>query len=329
MITFSQWWNGFKKTLDVKQVTWACGPEQILVDEIASQIKQRLNPDPWNFISLDAGSLSAREVWNEIDQLPLAEGFRLVQIRNAERLKNMDRLTAWVAQKAQNPKTVLLFLSTDSGIPRVPSDEMKYKRTGAPAPFIDALSGKGQVVECKPFTQSTAKHAVAWVQTKANITANLAGYLLDRADGNLRIVRDVCLKLSLFDQDITATTINALLDQKPRDSFVDALLALDKKTALLALRDVPEGDYMKTLGMLDAQLDFAGIVHDLQLEHKTNAEIAKAVGGRAYYLSQITPVAKHYDKKRRAEIRSMLALVDEALQLGQRAGTLEAVTALW
>lgn len=334
MIQFSQWWNSFKKAEGVKPITWVCGPERVLVDEITMRIRMRLQPDPWNYSSLDAKEMSSREVWSEIEQQPISDkGFRLVQVRNVEHLKNPERIIDWIKNRSKNPRTILVLVSSEAGIPRVPYEDPKQKGKGDPAPYIEAFSGKGQVVECNPFTQSTAKHAVSWVQETTRIRSNVAGYLLDRANGNLRLVRDVCFKLSLFDTEITIPTINMLLREKPRDSFVDALLALDKKGALLALSELSEAEYSKTLGNLEYRLNQAGRIHELQMMHKDNGEIMKELqreyGGQVFYIQDLFPVAKHYTKNKIAELRKMLAMVDEAVQLNQRVGVMETIVSLW
>jgi hypothetical protein len=143
------------------------------------------------------------------------------------------------------------------------------------------------------------------------------------------LVRDICQKLAVFPNEITISVVNALLVERPRDSFSDALLALDKKTALLALREISPEEYGRTLGLLDARLDLAGMVHDMQIEHHSPSEITRAAGSQAFLVKDIIPVSKHYDSKRRLAIRRILAIADEGYRSGQTVGILEAVVAFW
>lgn len=125
------------------------------------------------------------------------------------------------------------------------------------------------------------------------------------------------------------SAVNELLSEMPRDTFSDALVAIDKKTALLALERLTPSEYSRTLGMLDQRLDLAGMVHDLMLEHKTASEIARAAGNKNFLVPEIMKVAKHYDSKRRLEIRQVLALADETLRSGEHVGVLEVVVSQW
>jgi hypothetical protein len=142
-------------------------------------------------------------------------------------------------------------------------------------------------------------------------------------------VRDVCLKLAVFESDITLTDVNMLLTERPRENFADALLALDRKTALLALQDLPKAEYSRTLGYLDSRLDLAGLVHDMQVERKSPTEMGIVLGSQNFLVKDLIPIAKHYDHKRRLQIRNVLATADDALRSGSTEGVLEFVVAFW
>jgi DNA polymerase III delta subunit len=329
MSTFSQWRTAHAKS-GVKQITWVCGTEQVLIEEVVRTIKDDLAPESWNYIPLSVGEDTERSIWSEIDQHPIDSGMRLVVIRNAERIKDWFRLEDWIRFRNLNPNSYLVFVSNEDRLQRLPVPEGAERGTkGAIAPHIAALSGKGTAVECRPYTQATAKYAVKWVQEKAPMRDGIAGYLLDRANGDLRLVRDICEKLAVFPDDISITTVNALLSEQPRDDFSDALMALDKKTALLSLEQLPESEYSRTLGLLDSRLDLAGLVHDMQSEYKSPSQISAAAGSKAFLVKDILPVSKHYDRKRRLQIRKVLATADEALRSGNSIAVLEAVVALW
>jgi DNA polymerase III delta subunit len=326
--TFSQYRTAYAKT-GVKQITWLCGNERVLVEEVIRTIRDDLAPEPWNYIPLTV-ERNEREVWAEADQHPVGPGNRLVVIRDAERLTQWDRLTEWIKFRSLNPNSYLVFVSNEERLTRLPVPPDAERGTkGAIAPHIAAFSGKGSAVECRPYTQATAKHAVEWVQSKVKMRDGIAGYLLDRANGDLRLVRDICDKLAVFPDDISITTINGMLSEQPRDEFSDALLALDKKTALLALEHLPVEEYSRVIGLLDSRLDLAGMVHDMQSEFKTPSQIASAAGTRNFLVKDLLPVSKHYDYKRRLQIRRVLSTADEATRSGSSIGVLEAVVALW
>jgi DNA polymerase III delta subunit len=322
--TFSQWWKAWDKDPKPKQFTYVCGTERVLVEEVVDSIVTALAPTPWNLTTMVVGDDAERSIWSEVDQYPLGPGYHVVVIRNAEKLKAWNILERFIASRTTNPKTFVILVSEEEKAPRQEVD-----RKQVIADHLTMLSARGQIIECSPFTQATAKHAVSWVQSKIDVRSGIAGHLLDRADGDLRLVRDVCVKVRVINAQVTLSTINAMLSERPRDSFSDALLALDKKTALMALERMDPADYSRTIGFLDARLDLAGLVHDMQARGATQGEMMQAAGNKNFLVPEVVPVAKHYDHKRRLRIRRLLAVCDEAIRGGQTDGTLEAVVALW
>jgi len=325
------WRAALAKGRGVRQITWLCGTERVLMEEVISEVRAALDLDPWSYISLAAGSDSERLIWTELNQHPVGGGNRLAVIRNAENLKDWSHLISWVKARSENPKTHVIFVSNEEKVPRIPptEDERRKNLKGATQPHIATITGKGHIIECRPYTSSTAHHAVAWVQSKVKMREGIAGHLLERANGDLRMVRDLCVKLALFPAEITLTTINGMLAEQPRDSFSDALLALDKPTALLALEKLPVSEYGRMIGLLDARLDLAGLVHDMQTEYKTPSEIARAAGNKNFLVKELLPVAKHYDPKRRLQIRTVLSTADETIRGGASVGVMEAIVVFW
>jgi DNA polymerase III delta subunit len=157
----------------------------------------------------------------------------------------------------------------------------------------------------------------------------VASHLLERANGNIRLVRDLCLKLAMFPQEPTIAMVNELLREHPRDTFAGALLALDRKTALLALAELPQDEYAAVIGTLEANVDLAGLVHDMLVQHKSNSEISRAAGNKRFLVPDLLPVARHYNPTRRASIRQLLSDADEVLRLGERTAVMETLVAYW
>jgi len=331
MASFNQWRRAIAKKPEPRQITWVCGDERVLVEDVVEQIRDYLGPEPWNYVPLVAGEDSERRIWNEADQHPLGGSPRLLVIRNAEKLERWDRFEEWIKYRTLNPRTYLVLVSNEERIPKVeptPEERKKGERAKPPA-HIAAIGTKGYVIECRPYTSATAQYSIEWVQSKVKMREGVAKHLLLRSNFDLRLVRDVCRKLAVFPGEITISVVNALLVERPRDTFADSLLALDKKGALLALRDLQPEDYGRTIGFLDSRLDLAGLVHDMHVERKAPYEIARAAGSQGFLVKEILPVAKHYDAKRRLAIRKVLAVADEAYRAGQTTGVLETVVAFW
>lgn len=325
MSNFSQWWNTYQASGAVRQFTWVCGSESVLIEDILSSVKSCVSPATWDYVPLDASESSVTEIREEILQHTLSIGNRLVVVRRAQDLDTDRGIVDIVKARKLFPRTYVVYVSDDPKIPVVEEGKSR-ERPG----YLKTISAaKGQVVECGPFTNATARHAVAWVMSKRPMRSGVAGYLLERANGDLRLVRDLCSKLSIFSQEPTISMIDELLREHPRDSFSNALMALDRKTALLALLNLPPEDYQRTLGQLDANLGLSGLVHDMLVAHKSVSEISTAAGNQRFLVPDVIPVARHYDAKRRANIRSVLVDADEALRGGETIAVMESVVALW
>lgn len=327
MSTFSVWWKALLKSPQVRAVTWVCGPERVLVEDVVTIIKNLVNVPETGFISLTVGDTPERDIWQEVFTYP--PGFdarRLVVVRGAEKLNQPEMLLRIPTKAKAHPGCFAVFVSGDDSVPRfTPEGEQNTEVV----PWLAKLGNRAHVVECKPFTENTAKVAVEWVIHRVGMRENVAGYLLNRADGNLRLVRDTCAKLSVLEQEPTIAAVNDLLSAQPRDSFADALIAMDKRGALQALEKIPPTDYSRTLGILDSSLELAGMIHDMQLEHRPTGEILRRAGNKSFLVRDLIPVSKHYSRKRRAVSRRVLVRADEALRGGETTGVLEAVVALW
>ena len=333
MVSFNQWRKTLEKNPAPRQITWVCGEERVLVDEVVGYIKGYLGPEPWNYVSLSAAEDSERAIWNAADQHAMGTSPRLVVIRHADKLQQWDRFMNWIKERAFHPNVSLVLISEEYKVPKTePTPEERRKGVKPqPVEYIAAIGAKGHVIECRPYTTATSKYSVDWVQSKVRMREGVAKHLLLRSNFDLRLVRDVCRKLAVLpkDQEITLAMVNAMLNERPRDTFADALLALDRKTALLALRDIQPEDYGRTIGYLDSRLDLAGMVHDMMSEHKAPHEIARAAGAQAWLVPDIMNVAKHYSGKRRLAQRKILAVADEAYLGGQRDGIMEMIVSFW
>jgi len=302
-----------------------CGPEPILVDEVVDLIKGSLTVDPINLVYLDAKEESERTIWNELRQLPFGNNkIRLTIVRGAEKLKQSDWFIQYIKDRGSLPRNYVVFVSSET-ILRKGEDEQS-RLLWLP---LEYLKTRGAVVECKAFTNNTAKHAVSWVKEKLDIRGRVAEFLLNRATGDLRLVRDTMGKMAQFEGEVTLRHISEMFDERPDDSFLGALFALDRRTAMKALKELPTSEYAKTLGLVDARLELAGMVHDMLVQKKTPGDIAKAAGNKGFLVPEMLPVAKHYDKNRRQRIRNYLATVDTYSEYGVPDGALEALVVLW
>lgn len=331
MSTFSQYWVSIKKTPEPRQITWVCGEEVVLTEYVVAHVTSRVAPETWNAEYFAGGADSDSEIWGALNAHPIGSSPRLVTIRHAELIQDWVPFVKWVKERGRNPRTYVVLVSSEERIPKT-EVTLQQRRAGEkpqPVPHIAVIGTKGHVVECRPFTTATSMKALEWVRSLAPMNDPVARHLLIRANWDLRLVRDACVKLSVFPGDVTVPIVNALLEEQPRDSFSDALLALDRKTALRAAQSIPPEDLGVTIGLLESKLGKAGLIHDMQVDHASSSDMAKALGAQAFLLNDLLVVARHYDSRRCLSIRKVLALADSAQRAGQVDGVLEAIVALW
>ncbi len=333
MSSFNQWRKSLEKNPTPRAITWVCGEEKVLIDDVLAYIKAKLQPEPWNYVHLVVGEDSERQIWNTLNQFPMGQSPRLVVIRHAQGIKDWEPWLVWVKNRAANPRTFVVLISDEDLLPKTEVSFQEKRRGVKPEllPHIAAIGVRGHTIECRPYTTATSKYSIEWVQSKVRMRDNVAKHMLLRANFNLRLVRDVCVKLAVLakDQEITISIVNTMLTERPRDTFPDALLALDRKTALLAAEEIQPDDYGRIIGLLDQRVDLAGMVHDMMSEHHAPYEIARAAGAQAWLVPDIMNVSKHYNVSRRDQIRHLLAAADEAYRGGQRTGILQYLVVGW
>lgn len=330
--SFSQWFVSYQKNPGVKQATWVCGTEPVLIEDVVDTVRSHFPENEWSQVSLVAGETKDRLIWEEIDQYPLdGEAPRLVIVRDAERLKRPEAIIDWLAVRTRNPLTYVLFVSNEPELARLEQtpEQRKDRKKADLQPHIQALQKRGSVIECRAFTQATAKHAVSWVVSKVEMPRGVAGKLLERANADLRLVRDSLAKLAVFPDEISMQTIESLMSARPRLSFVDALLELDKPEALRALDAMSPSQYSQALGLLDQRLELLGTVRDMLVSHSSVRQISAALGAQGFLAAELIPRAKSYDRARLRHIRDLLAATDAALMAGVRRGPMEALVLYW
>lgn len=306
---------------EVRRVTWVCGDQRVLVEETVDTIRTQLAPADIDYVTLSHQPAFDRQVWSAANQYPLNPGAnRLVLVRDAEKLTRWEQLELWMGRTRQLPGVYLVFVSNETDLPYV----MTGGKKDGLKPHVAAIKApRGHVVRC---TMPNEVDAVAWVRRRARLDDETARHLLTRSGGNLAAVSAVCAKLALFDGNAGRSTIDALCQERPVESFVDCLLAVDKKAALRCIADLLEADYAKTISLLDSRLDMLQVLNKVQAAGQGFRDVPSI---NPYLVRQYMPIAKHYDGRRCVYRRRVLAVIDDALRSGAREGVWEALVALW
>lgn len=110
MATFTQW---ARQAAEVKRVTWVCGSERILVEEVVDSVRANLHASDMDYVSLVAGSSPDREIWAALNQYPFdPKANRLVLVRDVERVKRWAPFLDWMANSRLLPTNYALFVSS-------------------------------------------------------------------------------------------------------------------------------------------------------------------------------------------------------------------------
>jgi hypothetical protein len=313
-------WRARADLGEVKRVTWVCGDQAVLVEEVVGFIRTQLAVSELDDIRLTAGESADTALWAAANQLPLTPGAsRLVTVRDAEKISNWEPLPGWLRAGRTLTGVHLLFVSGEADFPHT-----TVGRKTTLAGHIETMKPpRGHLVRC---SLPNGTDAVAWVRRHAQVDDATAKYMLIRSGGSLAKTAAVCAKLALFRRTPDRAVIDQLLDQAPADSFVDSLLALDKKAALSAIPGLRGNDFGKAIGVLDQRLDQLAVLYTAVQTARTARDIP---GVPTFLARQLLPVAKFYDPKRCTKCRQALAVVDEAHRSGARVGVAEALVAMW
>lgn len=323
MSTFTQFMAHADKG-EIRRCTWLCGDQPVLIEQVIDTIRDMVKPSELDYISFTAGTDTDATIWAAANQYPLTPGApRLILVRNAGKIRRWDPLADWMDAARILPGVHLVLVSADADFPYTIVDG---KKAGLkpPVDLIQAKRRSGMIVRC---AMPNASDAVAWVRRRAPaLSHGLAGYLLTRTGGDLAAAAGVCDKIALFDATVNRTTVDALCQENPADSFVDCLLYLRKPQALLVAAAMDPRDYGKVIGQLDARLD---LLATLCRANSAGLGAHEIHGVSPFLVRQYLPCAKYYTPTTCVNRRRLLAVVDEAYRSGAREAIMESLVALW
>jgi DNA polymerase III delta subunit len=329
MSTFSVWLQAYTKDPKPKRVTWVCGDARVLVDDVVASTVKALDLRPWSETRFVMGEDRESAIWEALGQFPLELEDRVVVVYGAERIKNFSPLAKFIGQRKRNPHTYLILVSDSPRAERTKPNREEGTKAEL-LPHLALIQAKGRIVECKKFTNATAKHAVTWIQARAKVSASVATHILLRTNGDLQAIRDVCVKVSVL-PEATNVAVNALTPVLPTDTFADALMVLDRKTALAALQGLSESERVEALYDLSNRLDTARWVNGMMTSRQSKTAIRAMLKerGQAHLVDYLMDTAKYYNPKRGLEVRRVLDGAIRAFESGARDGVLESVIAVW
>ncbi len=314
-------WRAAADKGETRRVTWICGDQPILVEEVVDTTRQAVRPSELDYLSFTGGVDPEREIWAAANQFPLdPAAHRLLLIRRAEKVTQWAALEHWLASSRRFPNTYLVFVSGEDDFPYHYTDG---KRAGL-KPHVELIKTRGRIVRC---AMPNDIDLLAWVRRRApSLDEETADYLLRRCGGDLLSVAAVAGKLAVLSGTPGRASIDALCQENPSRSFVDHLLAVDKRQALLAAQRLTDRELPKLLATLDSRLDLLG---ELWRASRAGLSARDVQGQPMFLVRQYLPIARHYDPNRCVYRRRVLAVCDDAARQGVKTGLVEALVALW
>lgn len=306
---------------EVRRATYVCGDQPVLIEEVVDTTRALLAVSDLDYVSLDAGAVADRDIWAAANQYSLSgTANRLVLVRDAHRIKNWNPLTDWIGNARRLPHNYLLLVSNQDDFPTVAQEGKK-----ALAPHIEAIrAGRGRLVRCGMPNEADS---IAWVRSRApHISEDMASYLLQRVGADLIAAAGVCAKLKLFGGNPGPSTIDALCDPGPSESFVDCLIAQRREEALLVAQSLPDKERGRLFSLLDARLDLLAALYRATRAGLSYREVKDVP---VFLIRKLSPHAKHYDPRRCAYRRHLLAVLEGRHRSGVRTGVLESLVAMW
>lgn len=306
MGTFLQWLS--KKPL--RPVTWACGPETVLAQEIIREYRTAHSGVP--FVVIDASAASQREVWDTLLSQPA--GGSVTVVYSAEKAVLASELKVLLGEAT--PFSPVIFVTAVPTYARGESEHLE----------LIAASRNGQVVRCVPPSkeEDMVRIVSSWWPGAGD---NAAAEVLERCGGSLELAREACDKAVLA--GIPVSLLSAVCRRAPGSDYADFLVSGDRKKAATAAGGVPQEEVGRTIGLLASRLSLLGLLNSAKRQGMTPQEQVIKLRADPYVLRLLRPYAPDYPASRENSCREVLAMAESAHRSGVSGGVLEAVAALW
>lgn len=299
----------------LKRMSWVCGVERILVEEVVQTIKDWIAPKDLDYVTMIGGLDKEKDVWGQLNQYPSEPGAnRLLVVRDAERLKQWQRFDAWVSDMRLMPTNFVLFVSNETDF----NTERSAHRT-----IVDK---SGTMVRCNTPDEQVA---VEWIQSQTPMHSDVARRILERCGGDLAKSKSAAAMCRLFPFEPTYQVVDAIVEPEIGALYVDSLVACNRREAASTAYAVPESDIGRTIGLLDSRLDVLEKLHRAARKGLTAREIATSRSVNPFLIHLLMPFAKLYDRESVQRRRQLLVVVDSKVRDGARVGVLESLAALW
>jgi hypothetical protein len=317
MATYLQW----NRTRLVRAVTWVCGPEWALADEVADHYRTQSAGLAVRH-TLWASALNEPKTWDYLLETPPAGG-RLCIVRDAQNLRMAgDRMG--ILLDSITGLSRVLFVSQEPDFTRVENGGKKVLASY----LAEIQSDKaGQLVRCcRPSKEEDVLALVASWWPPAGL--NFAAGLLARCGGQLGAAYTACKTGIMAGLPPEEKYLDMACQCIPQARYADQLIAGQRAGALEEAGRLPGGEAGAVFGLLGSRLASLSAYNALKARGLDAEQIARK-GVARWQQKIIAPVAGGYDPARVVYCRRLLAMAEDSFRSGIRDGLLESVAALW
>lgn len=316
MATFTQW----NKNQGIRQLTWVCGPERVLVNIMTETWRTQLKGLA-STRRLYITSAHEAAAWDYLlESAP--HGGRLVVVHGAEKITMHSRME--LLAESLTGLSYVLFVSEEGDFTRTGDGKDKTL-----APHLAAIQAakSGQLVRCcRPSNEEDLIKLIATWWPGAGL--NFASRVLDRCGGDLDTVWQSCSIARLSGLGADDEALGAGCSWAPQASWVDLLVAGRRAKAVEGAGLLIESEVPSALGLLSSRLVTLNMLAGYKSQGLDPDQIARK-GIDRWQQKLLDAHASAYGPHRLVKCRKLLAVAEDAWRSGARTGVLEAIAALW
>ncbi|MBC7397473.1 MAG: DNA polymerase III subunit delta [Bdellovibrionales bacterium] len=236
----------------LRPVYFIFGPERMKSRELVKRIQKvalkGAPPNDFNFEKLDGGEAGMEGILDAAQSFSLMGGTKLILIRNAEEVKNLDGLGDYLKSLgATDPAPVETFSSILIFLSKNFDGRKKASKT---------IQDLGAVIPCEEVSEQDREPWIEYLSKRRGVTLSPDERLTLRGQDpwSLDIIDQEISKLELVGEDagLRAESLMSGVSAYARDEFIDALFCRDQKRALKLVHLFTED--------MEVQLPFLGLL---------------------------------------------------------------------
>ena len=301
----------------VRRCYWVCGEEVVLREQVVGLLRREaVRLGAQERISLNVLEDGEAAVWESLDSWSLDQDRPgLLVVRDAERLRKVERLASWLAD-LNAPRKVVVFVAAEPSWPTTRTPEVRER-----------ITKTGVYVQCSVSSHHSSVEIVAgWLGGDSNA----AERVLEWCGWDLVTARDSVRKAALMGRREDLRVLEYLSEPRPLEQFASQLTACDRARAVQSAGLLNSyAERSAAIGLLDANLAALSKINKALRTAWSSREIAGRLDLHRMVVERLQPYARLYGPDQVRSRARELARADRALAEGAEVGVLETMAARW